>query len=133
MVRSIKLDMIFGRLRPRERLVEDDLVARFTRRVILRAAFVELEQLGIVVRRPNRGAMVRDYTAREIDEVYEMRAHLQAEAARRMPMPANRELTAQLSRFTIPTAKPSTAATCRPFARLTVRLPPDLATCATPI
>ena len=40
--------------------------------------------------------MVRDYTAREIDEVYEMRAHLQAEAARRMPMPANRELTAQL-------------------------------------
>lgn len=97
LVRSIKLDIIFGRLRPRERLVEDDLVAQFNAsRHLVRAAFVELEQLGIVVRRPNRGAIVRDYTAREIDEVYEMRAHLQAEAERRMPMPANRELTAQL-------------------------------------
>ena len=42
------------------------------------------------------GARWSGYTAREIDEVYEMRAHLQAEAERRMPMPANRELTAQL-------------------------------------
>lgn len=95
LVRSIKFDIIFGRLRPRERLVEDDLVGRFNAsRHLVRAAFVELEQLGIVVRRPNRGAMVRDYTARKIDEVYE--THLQAEAARRMPMPANRVLTAQL-------------------------------------
>ena len=38
--------------------------------------------------------MVRDYTARKIEKF--MRTHLQAEAARRMPMPANRVLTAQL-------------------------------------
>lgn len=97
LVRSIKFDIIFGRLRPRERLIEDELVSRFNvSRHLVRAAFVELEQLGIVVRRPNKGAVVRDYTAREIEEIYEMRALLQAEAARRMPMPAPPELMKEL-------------------------------------
>lgn len=93
LVLSIKYDIIFGRLRPRERLIEDELALRFAvSRHLIRAAIVELEQLGIVVRRPNKGAMVRDYTVREIDEMYEMRAQLQAEAARRMQLPVAPEL-----------------------------------------
>ena len=61
LVLSIKYDIIFGRLRPRERLIEDELALRFgVSRHLIRAAIVELEQLGIVVRRPNKGAMVRD-------------------------------------------------------------------------
>jgi DNA-binding GntR family transcriptional regulator len=100
LVRSIKFDIIFGRLRPRERLIEDDLVNRFSvSRHLVRAAFVELEQLGIVVRRPNKGAVVRDHTMREIDEIYEMRALLQAEAARRMSFPGSPELIAELRKM----------------------------------
>jgi DNA-binding GntR family transcriptional regulator len=94
---SIKFDIIFGRLKPRERLIEDELIERFSiSRHVVRAAFVELEQLGIVVRRPNRGTVVRDYTSREIEELYEMRAHLMKEACKRMPMPPRPELMREI-------------------------------------
>lgn len=97
LVLTIKFDIIFGRLRPRERLIEDDLALRFgVSRHLIRAAIVELEELGIVVRRPNKGAMVRDYTLSEIDEMYEIRAQLQVEAARRMPLPIAPELLDEL-------------------------------------
>jgi DNA-binding GntR family transcriptional regulator len=97
LVLTIKFDIIFGRLRPRQRLIEDELALRFgVSRHLVRAAIVELEQLGIVVRRPNKGAMVRDYTVREIDEMYDMRAQLQAEAARRMPLPPPPEFIEEL-------------------------------------
>lgn len=89
MVAAIKLDIIFGRLRPRERLVEDEISTRFNAsRHLTRSAFVELERLGLVTRRPNKGAIVRDFSVREVEEIYDMRAFLQAEAVRRIPLPA---------------------------------------------
>src|SRR6266851_6460450 len=97
LVKAIKFDIIFGRLRPRERLIEDELVEHFgVSRHVVRAAFVELERLGIVVRRPNRGAVVRDHSVREIDDLYDMLAHLLKEAAMRMPMPPSRDVIADL-------------------------------------
>jgi DNA-binding GntR family transcriptional regulator len=97
LVLTIKFDIIFGRLRPRQRLIEDELALRFgVSRHLVRAAIVELEQLGIIVRRPNKGAMVRDYTMREIDDMYDMRAQLQGETARRMPLPGSPELVKEL-------------------------------------
>lgn len=97
LVDSIKQEIIFGRLRPRERLIEDDLSTRYgASRHLVRSAFSELQQMGLVTRRPNKGAIVRDFAPEEVDEIYEMRALLQAEAASRIPLPVNPALIVQL-------------------------------------
>lgn len=93
----VKHQIIFGRLRPRERLTEDELCAQFgVSRHLIRAAFVRLEHLGLVTRRPNRGATVRDFSVEEVEEIYDMRALLQAEAARRIPLPVPQSLLDRL-------------------------------------
>lgn len=90
----IELDIVFGRLKPRERLVEDDLIDRFeSKRHVVRSALQELERLGILVRYKNRGASVRDFAPREVEELYDMRATLQRRAAEIIPLPAPLELT----------------------------------------
>lgn len=97
LVDSIKQEIIFGRLRPRERLVEDDLIRRFdASRHLVRSAFAELQQMGLVTRRPNKGVIVRDFAPEEVDEMYEMRALLQSEAASRIPLPADPALIEKL-------------------------------------
>ena len=85
---TMELDIVLGRLRPNERLVEDELIARLgAKRHIVRAALVELERTGLVERRPNKGARVRDYDAEEVAEIYELRADLHVLAIARMRMP----------------------------------------------
>jgi DNA-binding GntR family transcriptional regulator len=87
-VDQIKHEIIFGRLRPRERLVEDDLCTKFgASRHQIRAAFAELERIGLVTRRPNKGVVVRDFSAEEIEQSFEVGALLQAEAAQRISLP----------------------------------------------
>ena len=89
-LRSLEFDILFGVLRPRERLVEDSLMERFgAKRHVVRQALTELERIGIVVRVPHRGATVRDFTAREVEEIAEIRETLQRQAARRMKLPAD--------------------------------------------
>ena len=96
-VATIEDGILFGTLRPREHLVEDALIARFgVKRHVVRQALAELEGLGIVVRSPNKGATVRDFSVREIEEVYEIREVLQARAAERMPLPAAPQVIAEL-------------------------------------
>lgn len=98
MVRELEEDILLGRLRPRERLVEDQLMARFAaKRHMVRQALAELERLGIVVRTPNRGAAVRDFTAREVEEIYALRNLLQAGAVDRMRLPCPPALVARLT------------------------------------
>ncbi len=97
LVDSIKQEIIFGRLRPRERLIEDELSQRFgASRHLVRSAFTELQQMGLVTRRPNKGVIVRDFAPEEVDEIYEMRAMLQSEAARRIPFPVDPDLIERL-------------------------------------
>lgn len=97
LVDLVKHQIIFGRLKPRERLIEDDLCAQFgASRHLIRSMFVQLEHLGLVTRRPNKGAIVRDFSVQEIEELYDMRVLLQGEAARRMPLPPQRELLDRL-------------------------------------
>ena len=97
-VRVVEEDIIFGRLRPRERLVEDDLIERLGQtRHTVRQALVELERLGIVRRERNRGAMVRDFSREEVEDIYAMRELLQRHAASLLPLPAPRPLMAELS------------------------------------
>ena len=89
-VEAIKSDIIFGRLRPREHLVEDQVAAQCdTSRHVVRGAFVVLEQMGLVVRRPSRGAVVRDFSVSQVTHIYDVRRVLQAEAGRLVPCPAD--------------------------------------------
>lgn len=96
-VSALQQDIVFGRLKPRERLVEEELSERFmVGRHIIRAAFKELEHAGLIRRRHNRGAVVSDYSAEEVDELYDVRTILQQQAAQRIPLPAAPDLIARL-------------------------------------
>lgn len=86
--KELELDIVLGQLRPRERLVEDELMARFgAKRHVVRMVLSDLERLGLVERRPNKGAMVRDYTPAEVEEIYAFRADLHRIAVERMTLP----------------------------------------------
>ncbi|MFA7668242.1 MAG: GntR family transcriptional regulator [Burkholderiaceae bacterium] len=88
LVAALEEDIVLGRLHPRERLVEDELMARFTvKRHVVRDALAKLEQMGLVERRRNVGAMVRAFGQQELNELYELRVVLECEAMRRMPLP----------------------------------------------
>lgn len=86
--RSLEEDIVLGRRHPRERLIEQDLCDRFdTHRGDVRLALFELEKKGIVQRFPNRGAIVRDLTPKEVLEIYAVREELEVMAARILPLP----------------------------------------------
>jgi DNA-binding GntR family transcriptional regulator len=99
-VTALEEDIIFGRLLPRERLPEDRLIERFhAKRHVVRQALAELERMGVVMRDRNRGAAVRDFSLQDVEEIYELRALLQARAARLIPLPGAPELVAALRRI----------------------------------
>jgi DNA-binding GntR family transcriptional regulator len=65
-------------LPPGERLLEQTLSARFgTSRAPIREALYLLTQEGLVERVPRRGAVVKRYTTREIEELYKIRVTLE--------------------------------------------------------
>ena len=93
-------DIIFGRLGPGARLIEDSLIARFgVTRHFVRQAFVELERTGIVVREKNKGVAVLSLSPREVTQIYEVRELLQRQAALRIPLPAAPSVVEHLERL----------------------------------
>jgi DNA-binding GntR family transcriptional regulator len=85
---SLEEDIVLGRRHPRERLVEQDLSERFaTHRGDVRLALFELEKKGLIQRIPNRGAMVRDLTPKDVKEIYTVREELEVMAVRILPFP----------------------------------------------
>lgn len=99
-VAALEEDIIFGRLLPRERLPEDRLIERFAaKRHVVRQALAELGRMGVVMRDRNRGAAVRDFSLQDVEEIYELRALLQARAAGQIPLPGSPELVAALRRI----------------------------------
>jgi DNA-binding GntR family transcriptional regulator len=96
--RELQRQIISGQLHPRERLVEDDIMARTeATRHAVRKAFDELERMGLVARQPNKGVQVRDYSIVEIEELYEIRECLELRAAARFSRPADAALVDQLT------------------------------------
>jgi DNA-binding GntR family transcriptional regulator len=92
---ALEEEIIFGRLKPGERLREEALLERFGHsRHFIRAALMKLEKMGIVVRTRNVGAAVRAFTIPEVEEVYEVREILQRQAALRVRLPAAPEAVA---------------------------------------
>jgi len=96
-VAHLEEEIALGLLRPRERLVEDDLLARFgVKRHVVRQVLAELELMGMVTRRPNRGATVRDFTTVEVEQIYFVRELLERAAVEVMPLPLAPEIVSVL-------------------------------------
>ena len=86
--KRIEEDIVLGRRQPRERLVEQDLGDLFrTHRGDVRLALFELEKKGLVERIPNRGAIVRGLTPKEVREIYAVREELEVMAVGIIPFP----------------------------------------------
>lgn len=86
---ALEDEIIFGRLKPGERLREEALLERFGySRHFIRSAFSRLESKGILVRTRNVGAAVRAFTIDEVEEIYDVREMLQRQAALRIQLPA---------------------------------------------
>jgi DNA-binding GntR family transcriptional regulator len=87
-VDQLETDIVFGRLLPRERLIEDELVARFdAKRHVIRQALLKLERMGLVNRARNRGAAVTDFGPDEVEQLYDVRRLLETGAAAQIPLP----------------------------------------------
>src|ERR1700712_4646344 len=96
-IKRVEEDIIFGRLPPGARLIEDNLMARYgSSRHFVRQALVHLEHTGIVQREKNIGAPVRSYSADEVRQIYEVREMLTRQAALMIPLPAPAALIAEL-------------------------------------
>lgn len=90
-VDSLQEDIVLGRLAPGARLVEEELAERFdTKRHVVREAFGELERIGLIERRRNRGAMVRRLTPEDVNQIYAVREVLERAAAADIPLPLDR-------------------------------------------
>lgn len=83
LVESILADVFQGRLRAGAHLVTRELSERFgVSHTPIREALITLAGMGMVDLLPNRGAVVRRVSAREIREVCQVRRALECEAAR---------------------------------------------------
>ncbi len=97
MVLALRDDIIFGRLAPGARLVEDALLARFGgSRHFVRQALDRLERLGLVDKERNKGAAVRSLSPAQVARIYEVRELVQRQAALMIPLPAPAALVEEL-------------------------------------
>lgn len=95
--RALEVDIVLGRLYPRERLVEETLAKRFeTTRHVIRQALTELESAGLLVREANKGSTVCEYSAEDVNQLYQMREYLERQAALLIALPINDEHYAKL-------------------------------------
>jgi DNA-binding GntR family transcriptional regulator len=103
-VQSLLADVVQGRLHAGERLVTQDLAARFgVSHTPIREALIALAGIGIIDLLPNRGAVVRRVSAQEVREVCQVRRALECEATRaacgRVPLAELHALAADLQRL----------------------------------
>jgi DNA-binding GntR family transcriptional regulator len=74
-----------GRLKPRERLIEDDIARQLgCSRGPLREAVLRLERDGLVVITPRRGTFIRDISPEDIEVLFSMRGKLEGLCVRYM-------------------------------------------------
>lgn len=83
LVESLIREIVSGELRPGEHLVTQGLSRRFgVSHTPVREAIIMLAGMGLVDTAPNRGAIVRHVTPREIREIRQVRVALEREAVR---------------------------------------------------
>ncbi len=86
-----------GRLKPRERIIEDD-IARYMgcSRGPVREAVLRLERDGMIVITPRRGTFIRDISPDEVNVVFSIRGKLEGLCARYMRESMTGEMEAAL-------------------------------------
>ena len=94
---SIEEDIIFGRLKPGEKLPEEELSERFVAsRHQVREALANLQLIGIVIKERNRGVSVRRFSTEEVLQMYEVREMLQRQAALMIQLPVPKHVIDRL-------------------------------------
>lgn len=97
---ALRLEIAFGVLKPRERLIEHDLCQRFgTSNHNIRQAFELLDRVGLVDRKANRGVEVKALSAQELTDLCDVRVMLQREGARKINLSRADDLADQLARI----------------------------------
>jgi DNA-binding GntR family transcriptional regulator len=82
-VASLLADVFAGRLRAGQHLITQELATRFgVSHTPIREALIAIAGLGVVDLQPNRGAVVRRVTSRDVTEVCHVRRLLECEAVR---------------------------------------------------
>lgn len=90
-------DIVQGEVLPKQRLVETDLMVTLNvSRAVVRTILARLENDGLVVREPNRGAHVRMVSEAEALEITQARAALESLAAQGAAINATEEDLLQL-------------------------------------
>ncbi len=95
--RSIAEAIIRGELQPGQRLNEIELGTRFgTSRAPIREATYILEREGVVIRHARRGVYVKDYTTKELEDLYDAAYRLESVALTRVIRVASEAQIAEL-------------------------------------
>ena len=99
-VSCLEEDMVFSVLPPQARLIEGPLMERFdVKRHTIREAFRQLEEMGLITRVPNKGAIVNELVPKEVHDIYFMRELLESTASRITHLPADRRVVAEMERI----------------------------------
>jgi len=95
---NIRRAIFEGRFKPGDRLIERELCALTgVGRSSIREALRQLETEGLIVTQPNRGPVVRTISAAEAEDLYQVRAVLEALAGKLFAMRAQDEAIDALS------------------------------------
>lgn len=80
---QIKSDMLVGRYKPGERILENELSEQLeVSRTPIRNALVRLQGDGLVIIHPHRGVFVRELTVKDIEDHYQVRGVLEGLGAK---------------------------------------------------
>lgn len=97
LTQDLENDVIFGVYPPGARIIEDRVMEIYgAKRHAVRNAFAELEARGLLVRRPNRGVEVVDFSPDEVDALYDVRIILETAAAERTELPCDPKIAERL-------------------------------------
>ena len=111
--RALEEEIVFGRLKPGQKLREEELAERFAgSRHQVREALARLGRIGIVTKERNRGVSVRRFSASEVRQIYEVREILQRQAALRIPLPVDDAIIVELLKIHEAYERESKPATC---------------------
>jgi DNA-binding GntR family transcriptional regulator len=81
--RELKSAITSGQFRPGAVLVQEELCRQFhASRTPVRDALTHLQAEGLVIAMPNKGVLVRDFSPKDVHDIYEIRALLESAAAK---------------------------------------------------
>lgn len=78
---TLREDIVHGRLKPGERVMQDAVATRFgVSHTVAREAFRDLVQEGFLMAEPRRGVSVASMSAEEADEITQLRSRIEPQA-----------------------------------------------------